>query len=263
MSEQGLGSDGRSEIQAAVAVFETMKDRWTNVVSFAERRQRRQQRETVRKWQVRIQELHERKTDLQHRHLWYQGRPDLLGIVGGQRQELYHSQMLAWLLNPASPSFLNVAFLRRLLALVDESLADEPDERLHRVRTFTEVVGIHSRTDLVIQGEDFVVAVEVKVDATEGKEQCRRMYLDHRHEVNPYFVFLTPYGREPRTIAPGEGADEFVSLSFPKIARELEAAVEPAIERARNEATPPDDPLAVGTMSAASYLHTLRQEFDA
>ena len=61
-----------------------------------------------------------------------------------------------------------------------------------------------SRVDIAVEGADFMVLIEAKVDAPEGDDQLRR-YLRHLHSIpgkrQRALIFLTPDGRPARNPA--------------------------------------------------------------
>lgn len=239
--------------------FATMRDQWGRSVDQQQSHRITTELEQVNVWQDTFRKLRGQKEGLRKKYLWYSGRPDLLAIIGRTRRELFHSAMIAWLADPGAPTGLGSAFLRQLLYEVG---AEYTEEELDFVQIACEATGARQRTDLLIQGETFTVAIEVKVDSGEGRNQCLRMYKDYQHYPGVRFVFLTPSGREPSD----DVKDEFTSLGFPRIAAMLVDAIrddESYISQigAQSLASRAHDTLIGGIATTISYLHTLRKEF--
>jgi hypothetical protein len=155
-----------------------------------------------------------------------------------------------------SPTGLGTRFLRRFLAHIDPAFGSISEDRLESVSVQCEVARLESRTDVVVFGDDFTVAVEVKVDASEGPNQCLRIFRDFRDEPGARFAFLTPGGRQPST-ATDEAEGAFVPLSYQWVARLLESVL---AEGAEDQAGL-EGPHAVGRATCTSYAFTLKQEF--
>lgn len=103
-------------------------------------------------------------------------------VAGLRRNELRNAAVLAWLLDPRGSHGFDAAVLRAFLEEVMKGTPDWPDlERdFSRVAVRTEEWPLGSETDRVdiaLDGPDFALFVEVKIDAPEGPEQLRR-YAD-------------------------------------------------------------------------------------
>jgi hypothetical protein len=200
--------------------------------------------------------MRERHLELRRAGFWIHGRPDLLAVLGRERRETYHSTMLGWLLDPGAPNGLGTRFLRRFLIEVDPAFSSITEERLESVSVQCEVARLESRTDVVIFGNDFTVAIEVKVDAVEGPDQCLRIFRDFRDEPGARFVFLTPGGRRPST-ATDEAEGVYVPLSYQWVARLMTSVLAEGTEDRGSL----EGPHAVGRATCTSYAFTLKQEF--
>ena len=225
---------------------------------------------TVRRWRTELEALERMVARLREEERWFHGRPDFLGVLGRGRRELYHSQMLCWMLDPGTPSGLGVDFLRAFLREINAGVDDLDDGTLFRTEVDTEVAGPEARTDILIRGEGFTVAIEVKVDAGEGHDQCGRIYRDYKTAPGVRFVFLTPTGREPeKSDYPDKDqaekvANAFRAMGFPRV-RDLlwKTLLDDPRQPARLErlATHPRDPWSAGVATCLSYLATLEREF--
>jgi hypothetical protein len=100
---------------------------------------------------------------------------NVLRIMGVIRDELCHSDILAWLLDhQATHAQGNLGF--RLL-LKDLNLPEGFANNNYRV--IRELAGRESRIDIVIEAEgEFIIAIENKVDSEEGEDQTKREWND-------------------------------------------------------------------------------------
>jgi len=158
---------------------------------------------------------------------------EALGIV---RQELRHSDFLAFLLDPGQNHRLGDAFLKRFLkhVLVNAaapplSLVEVDAADLHEAVVRREWYNV----DILIHdlANRLVCAVENKIFSGEHSGQLHRYretitaeFPQHRH----VFVFLTPEGDEPSEAA-------YVPLSYAEIAKLVEA-----VQRAHESILSPD-----------------------
>ena len=222
------------------------------------------EQETLRAWDERLSRMRAHHLALKRAGYWIHGRPDLLGVLGRERRETYHSTMLGWLLDPGAPTGLGTRFLRRFLVEIDPAFSSITEERLESVSVQCEVGRLASRTDVVLFGDDFTVVVEVKVDAVEGPAQCLRIYRDFRADPSPRYVFLTPRGQQPLT-ATEEAEGAFVPLSYRRLSALLEAVLVEEEGLGPRWAGPPGSPVSLahtaGWATCTSYAFTLSQEF--
>ena len=183
-----------------------------------------------------------------------EGEVDLFDALGLDGSEAFHSNFLAWLLNPSGSHGLGISFLRGFLATSGASRAirsaDLPSTTIGRERHL-EIDGGRGRLDIRILNESarFLCAVENKVGSGESGDQLawyRRVleteYPDHR----VHLVFLTPKGDKPENL--GE-RDHWNPLTYTRVLR----LVEETIETARGTAN--EDVLAF----LRQYATTLRR----
>lgn len=100
-------------------------------------------------------------------------------VAGLRRKELRHAAVLAWFLGPRGSHGFGVLALSSFLDTVADHNPGWPDlgRDLSRVTVRTEEWPLGSETDRVdiaIDGPDFVLFIEVKIDAPEGPEQLPR-----------------------------------------------------------------------------------------
>jgi hypothetical protein len=189
---------------------------------------------------------------------WVSGPGDLLTILGRQRDELFHSRMLAWLLSPTGRHGLGDRFLRAFLAAAwpGESLADGGTVQieLERPGAGTSTVtgeSLEARADLVIRLESVVIVIENKLDAGEQESQCERLYWSWAGEpTDVRWLFLTPNGRPPATATSDEARAAWRPLSYSKVRRALLAVLDATV----------GSPFETGRSSAFQYLATLASQ---
>lgn len=114
---------------------------------------------------------------------------NLLSALSIGRQELRHSDLLAFLLNPRESHGLDVQFARRLIhhaASLVAPILDVASLKLQRleIRREWEFIDI-----LLVSPEDkVVVIVENKIDSTEHSNQLSRYYALVQHRYSDYAV---------------------------------------------------------------------------
>ncbi len=189
---------------------------------------------------------------------WVSGPGDLLSILGRQRDELFHSRLIGWLLNPSGRHGLGDRFLCAFLAEAWPGEAIDTDGAVDIALEWprsgvSEATGltVEARADLVITLESLVVVVENKLDAGEQADQCERLYWPWAQDpVETRWVFLTPSAREPVTATSDVARAAWRSLGYAQVQRALDRALDGAPER-------PGD---TGRASAMQYLATLKAQ---
>lgn len=150
---------------------------------------------------------------LRSRGRWVRGPADLLSVIGRGRDELVHTRLLAWLLDPVGNHGLGAGLLRRLsqhVGVDDLSALDIEEVRIRR-----EVSHPLGRADLIVDLAATTIVVENKIDAPEQPGQCARMVQAFGSD-DTRFVFLTLDAAAPTTA--GEHADRWVVLSHGQVA---------------------------------------------
>lgn len=130
-----------------------------------------------------------------------------------RREANLHSRFLAELLDPNGTHGQGDRFLTEFLNLGKKSglrcPSESPAGLIWKVTT-EEAVNEYDRLDIVLRGSrrgcagaQFVIVIENKIDAAEGTEQLRRYddWLQKQQADFRNLVFLTPDGREPKTIS--------------------------------------------------------------
>jgi len=151
----------------------------------------------------------------------------ILSMLRVQDNELIHSRLLAWLLNPRGDHNQGARFTAAFASLM--GLETTP-ESLRRCRIRTEVTGPEAIIDVMVwRAGDFVIFIENKVWSAEGEEQGDREYRDMRHAAwamgvpvdRQFAVFLTPSGRRPVSGDPSP----WVCVSYGEVADSLRAVL--------------------------------------
>ncbi|MCY1139397.1 PD-(D/E)XK nuclease family protein [Actinoplanes sp. Pm04-4] len=171
-------------------------------------------------WEAEFQVMRAERDRLVQLGRWTREPADLMSVARVHRRELAHSAVLRWLCDPSGSHALGEAFLERLL----KETGDVP-ETLTDARTFTEVVRERSRADIVISGNGWRLIAELKVDASESKDQCQRVFEDWRGDPGTRFVFLTLSGRNPITATTSQAQEAWRGMAWSKIADLLDDAI--------------------------------------
>jgi hypothetical protein len=212
--------------------FDAMQAEWRAVCDHA--------RADVGFWEQRFVGLAREEAQLRDSGRWIHGRADYLGVMGKHRDELMHSRMIAWLLDPCARHGLGP---RVLAGLLTDVFPDSCELRgLERARTRCEVPLEEGRLDIVVESPGLYLVVENKVDAEEGDGQCA-YYYEHVRRPDARFILLTPDGRKAR------GAEAFRPMRFTQLA----AILRRALADVSSEGS--------GRQIVADYLSTLSMEF--
>ncbi|SMX27138.1 hypothetical protein TRP8649_01240 [Pelagimonas phthalicica] len=151
--------------------------------------------------------------------------------IGMARQEIRHSHFLSYILDPSRPHGLGDTALRALLKALPFALPSE-SLRFHFLPlSSANVWRERERIDILIEipnqgGKGAVIAIEVKVDASERQNQLKD-YAQRITSIYPaeswhhLFCFLSPDGREGET----QGDQEWKSLSFQDLLNEIDQAL--------------------------------------
>ena len=154
--------------------------------------------------------------------------------------EQFHSNLLAWLLDPLGSHGLGDHFLQRFLAesgaLRAIPAAHRPSTTVRREKSL-ELDGEYGRLDIWMLNVDanFVCAIENKVWASEGEGQLAwyRRVLAHDHpDQRVHRVFLTPRGVPPDD--PQE-REHWVPMSYTDILRVVEETMAAAGDAAHED----------------------------
>ena len=132
---------------------------------------------------------------------------NLLQAAGLARQEIRHSNLLAFFLDPGQPHGLGDEMLRQLLHQIASPAATTAMPFSHLKRRLGGYADLQVRREMmnidVVAWSDkqrFALAIEVKVDADEGEEQLKRYRERMEQEFPDYelqLLFLTREGTPP------------------------------------------------------------------
>ena len=105
---------------------------------------------------------------------------NLFEVLNLQKQEIRHSNFLAWVLNPTQPHALGSYFLKRVLIKASSrggSIGDNPISPIDvDVWDLSETLVLReeNRIDILLlnEGEGFVCAIENKIDSQDIASNC-------------------------------------------------------------------------------------------
>jgi hypothetical protein len=199
-------------------------------------------------WEQQFASVAAEEENLRTEGLWAHGRDDLLGVLGRQRDELTHSRMIAWLLDPCAHHGLGTRVLAGILAMSFHS--DPPaSAALALAKPRCEVTLIDGRLDIVVEAPGLYLVIENKVDAPEGDRQCEH-YYQNIQRPDARFVLLSPEGKGAQSES-DDVRSAFRPLRYASLADIIRDAL--ASAPAQGRARP----------VVEQYLRTLQREFPA
>lgn len=155
----------------------------------------------------------------------------LLHVLRRESKETYWNKILSYFLDPTEPHGFGTDFLKRFLSVLETNSELEfdlgwLDFSETEVESEWTTRGTGDRPDLVIySGRNWFVCVEIKVGASEGKNQTER-YAESAHigdipkdefpENGQYYVYLSARG------SASASADEFADVAWREVVAELE-----------------------------------------
>ena len=110
--------------------------------------------------------------ELFQRNKTKKSRPNIFKILGVQKKEdLTHSNFLAWIMNPEEKHNIGSSFLELfLLQFMTEQLHKL---NLDKINVFREYTGQSGRIDILIETKNFVVCLENKIESPESPNQLQ------------------------------------------------------------------------------------------
>lgn len=174
--------------------FTALSAEWMNI-------EQRARASEIAHWSEAVAAMTEQAAEAVGAGRWRTGPADLLGVSGRDRDELTHSRMLAWVLNPLGQHGLGPSLLEAFVRRLDPRRRDLGGD-LHQARVRLEVTRAESRADIVVDLARGGIVIENKIDAVEQPDQCLRQANDYQRHV---LVFLTPHGYPPTTAGPSIG----------------------------------------------------------
>lgn len=161
------------------------------------------------------------------------GRFNVFDVLKSAESELRHSNMLAWLLDPDQSHGLGDLFLRRWLMLVLNEAADggrvldlDPVEVDTEPIALVEVSREWNRIDVLVKirlknGEEWIVVIENKVNATQSKGQLKR-YREVVERAFPkarrVYLFLTKSEEHPED----QEKEHYIATRYETVKRTLD-----------------------------------------
>ena len=173
---------------------------------------------------------------------------NILQTLGVAKKELCHSDVLAWLLDHRLHAYGSHAQQECGFRLFLQEFGLPPKYLCRSYRVRREVVGSHSRLDIVIEADGrFVIGIENKVDSEEGENQTLAEWDDLKKrgralnvpDTAIHALFLTPSGHPPQS-------RHFKAVSWQSIAN--------VFEKFSHEAKP-----EMVKLFARHYAETLRR----
>jgi hypothetical protein len=157
----------------------------------------REEKKRIEEFTKTFNELILKIKKAQKRGLWRKTHFNLFAILGYQRLEEAHSNILAWLLNPEDSHGLGDKFLSAFFRSV---FAKEPIS-YSSITVIRENQEGKDRPDVVVKGDNWWLVIENKIDGIEGKGQttkyAKRWGRNGEIGENVFLVFLTPSGTLP------------------------------------------------------------------
>ncbi len=162
---------------------------------------------------------------------------NIFRVLRAAKNELRHSNMLAWLLNPEESHGLGDRFLRRwLMKVVHDAYSQigaalslpSPIEIDALEIDYVDVAREHENIDLLllintIHHEKWVICVENKVESRQHSNQLNRYktYVEHKYAAaaQRLYIFLTKYNEPPEDT-------DFISSSYEALRDVLSSCVE-------------------------------------
>jgi hypothetical protein len=165
---------------------------------------------------------------------------DVFDVLGLDGSEEFHSNFLAWLLDPKGSHGMGDHFLQGFLVASGASGAisavNRPSATIRREKSL-QLDGGYGRLDIRILNEnaEFVCAIENKIWAAESGDQLAwyRKVLERDHKgYRIHLVFLTPRGVKPDD--PTE-REHWTTMSYTNVLRLVEGIIEPGGQTANED----------------------------
>jgi len=158
-------------------------------------------------------------------------QPNIFNVLGVQRQEIRHSNFLAWILDPNGNHGLGSAFIERILRHLSAASDCSIQESILFENQATAVLEVRrewKNIDILIVSEGAVICFENKVDSVDSRGQLSkyRQIVEKQFRNDKSFVlyiYLTPSGDAPND---NEETKHWVSLSYQVIVDHLQRVAE-------------------------------------
>ena len=196
---------------------------------------------------------------LKARGLWVSGYSDLMHVGRVADDELTHSNMVAWFLNPAGRHGFGDSLLR---AILEEGWVGSGEVRTEGALVRREVTEGTRRADVVVYMGPTTLVIENKVGSKESPWQCEDLYqLWFEPEADVRFLLLTPKGQTPREVKTQAAVDAWRRLSYPSLAGWLNDKLneKPDEDLPRSSRSLAQRTLA--RMTVQQYIATIRESY--
>jgi PD-(D/E)XK nuclease superfamily len=220
------------------SVFTDLSQEWRSVVGSAI------EESPVEDWPRLFEQFTAEQGRLKANGLWVSGHSDLMHLARVADGELTHSNLVAWLLDPAGRHRFGD---RLLVALMAEGWPNLPMPQTDGAVVEREVPRGGRIADIVIYAGQTTLVIENKVWAPESPRQCDDLYeiwLDFGPDVR--YLLLTPDGHPPRETRSQAAADAWRSMSYASLACWL------------TENLPPS-PQSLAQKTVEQYVATIRE----
>lgn len=168
----------------------------------------------VAPWASTYQEFVDAQAALVRAGEWVHGPSDLMHILGVQFDELRHSRVVGWLLDPSARHGLGDRILARIL---EAGWPSDPQPPTGLAVVSFEVALHRTRADVVVRMGPTVLVIENKVLAPERPRQCEDLYREwHTYGAasDLRFLLLSLDGHAPHTTTSSEAAEAWRSMSY-------------------------------------------------
>ncbi|MBU3679805.1 MAG: hypothetical protein FGM32_09405 [Candidatus Kapabacteria bacterium] len=157
--------------------------------------------------------------------------PNIFRLLAVQRQEIRHSNFLAWLLDPNANHGLGALFITRILRHLSIASGSGVNKSIQLEKQATAVLEVRrewKNIDILIESERAVICLENKVDSTDSTGQLsryRRIVEDQYRASKDFvvYVYLTPSGEQPNDFAE---AQHWIPMSYQLIVEHLQRIVQ-------------------------------------
>jgi len=149
-------------------------------------------------------------------------------VAGLKHNEVRISSVLNWFLSPNATHGQGSQICKKLFEYIEKEFQGMPDfpksEDVYRYRATVEVCPNgerDNRVDIVLNGESFLLYIEVKIDAKQGDDQLKRYHQlakDCSGHRRWGVVYLTPKGVLP---ADAKDLDNCISVNWGVVANAL------------------------------------------
>ena len=172
-----------------------------------------QLQEFFTQYEVAQKSLNEIKESGFHANVWK--------VAGLKRDEVRISKVLQWFLDCRAEHGLGNQILKILLSLLPQRFQFlEPLKYRSFAESYPSSDGVN-RVDIEIDAKEFLLLIEVKIDASEGFQQLQR-YIDvasnkskRRHWA---VIYLTRNGQLPKAY---EVSEQLISISWSKLSKKI------------------------------------------